>query len=238
MSMKSVLAGVLGAALCAYAPCAAASNLVQNGGFENTTIPGPGQPAAGYVPNWNIGFGVTIWFPGTADSPSNIAALWGPNNGSNNGLPATSPDGGNFLEQDANFNTTAFTQTITGLNPSQTYQLDFDWGAGQWRYASAVSTTNQWIVSLGAQTQSTAIVNEPYMGFSGWMHQTFLYTPTNATEVLSFISQGSGDPPLALLDGVSLVAVPEPAEWAMLLMGFAGLGVAARVRRRVRAAAA
>jgi hypothetical protein len=38
-----------------------------------------------------------------------------------------------------------------------------------------------------------------------------------------------------LTDGA---AVPEPAEWALLLMGFAGLGAALRVRRRLDAAAA
>ncbi|HEX6784543.1 MAG TPA: PEPxxWA-CTERM sorting domain-containing protein [Sphingomicrobium sp.] len=34
-----------------------------------------------------------------------------------------------------------------------------------------------------------------------------------------------------LLGGLSVAAVPEPATWAMMLLGFAGIGVAARRRR-------
>jgi hypothetical protein len=36
----------------------------------------------------------------------------------------------------------------------------------------------------------------------------------------------SNGPPFSLLDNVSLTAVPEPSNWAMLLLGFAGLAYA------------
>jgi hypothetical protein len=42
----------------------------------------------------------------------------------------------------------------------------------------------------------------------------------------------SGAPPFSLLDGVSLTGVPEPSTWAMMLLGFAGLGFAAYRSRR------
>ncbi len=223
------LAAVLGST-------AGTANLVQNGGFESTTITTTGDPAAGQVANWNIGFGVNLWFPNTVDVLPNASALWGPNDGSANGLPGASPAGGNFIEQDANFLTTAFNQTITGLTPGAHYKLGFWWAAAQWYYASSVPTTNQWFASLGTQTHSTAIVNVPYAGFHAWQHENFYYTATSASTALTFISLGSGDPPAALLDGVTIdqtASVPDLDTWALLGLGFGALGLAARVRRQL-----
>jgi PEP-CTERM motif len=39
-------------------------------------------------------------------------------------------------------------------------------------------------------------------------------------------------------DGVTMTAVPEPSTWAMMLVGFGGLGFAAYRRRRGAVAAA
>ncbi len=71
--------------------------------------------------------------------------------------------------------------------------------------------------------------------FSGWSLQTFDFTATATSEMLSLLAVGSPAanlPPFALLDGVSLTAVPEPSTWAMMLAGFGGLGFAAYRRRR------
>ena len=56
--------------------------------------------------------------------------------------------------------------------------------------------------------------------------------------MLSFLSQGTptGLPPMVALDGVSLVAAPEPASLAVMITGLAGLGYFQR-RRQKRAAA-
>jgi hypothetical protein len=68
------------------------------------------------------------------------------------------------------------------------------------------------------------------------MSQTFTFTATSSSEVLSFFAQGTpnGDPPTALLDGVSLAYIPEPDSWALIIVGVAGLGAAARSRRATR----
>jgi PEP-CTERM motif len=64
------------------------------------------------------------------------------------------------------------------------------------------------------------------------------FTATSASELREFASLGapSGQPPVALLDGVSMTgltgAVPEPGMWAMMGLGFAGLGLVAYRRRR------
>jgi hypothetical protein len=96
-----------------------------------------------------------------------------------------------------------------------------------------------WQVSLGAQTQTTPVANYAAHGFTGWMTQSFTYMATSSSEVLSFLAQGgpNGLPPVGLLDGVSLTAVPEPATWAMLVLGFAGLGFAGYRRAKKNAAA-
>jgi hypothetical protein len=86
--------------------------------------------------------------------------------------------------------------------------------------------------------QDTATITVPSGGFSGWIDVTMDFTATAVDETLSFLPGGSGNPPFVLLDSVSLTAVPEPSTWAMMLLGFGGLGVVARLRRRRAAAAA
>lgn len=222
---------------------ASTNNLVVNGDFEQTTN-GLGQfnyrtQATGWTSNgYNFLFNsATMDTTGTQGSYGAVE-LWGPNNGSNNGLTG-SPTGGNFVAADGAFEVSPITQTITGLVVGQSYQLDFDWAAAQ-QYNFSGPTTSQWTASLGSQSFSTAVYNLPNHGFSGWMHQTYTYTATSTSAVLSFLATGtpSGLPPFALLDGVSLTAVsavPEPSVSVMMLAGFAALGAVARRRRASRA---
>jgi hypothetical protein len=225
------VAGVLALATSA---ATASPNLVVNGGFENTTLTAPGF-AVGQLPGWNVAWPDYLWFPGTADLPPNPSANWGPNSGANNGFPATSPNGGNFLEQDPYYGT-SLTQSISGLSTSSTYKLQFYWAASTWTGAMLASTTRYYQVSLGAQTVATAPVTLGPKGFGGWTLETFYFNPTSATELLSFMSIGTGDPPIALLDGISLTevtgrGVPEPGVWLMLTLGVGVLGGSARRRR-------
>jgi hypothetical protein len=70
------------------------------------------------------------------------------------------------------------------------------------------------------------------------MTQVMQFTvPSGVTsEVLSFLAVGTpispSEPPFALLDGVSLSDVPEPASWALMVTGLAGLIGVARWRRK------
>ena len=93
---------------------ASAQNLVSNGGFEDTLIPGAAQfgdqfPAQ-QVFGWTT-FGYNfLYTPGSADTSGamgqiDTVKLWGPGDGAANGLTATSPDGGNFIAANGVYNT-------------------------------------------------------------------------------------------------------------------------------------
>lgn len=212
------------------------------------------------VSNWSTTGYNFVYAPGTADAgtqanganfrqpkeaPGEYNAsngygntyLWGPKNGSSNGMPTTSPAGGNFIAADGAFETAAITQTITGLTVGQTYVLTFYWaGAQQQGYTG--TTTDNWTVKLGTESHTTSTVTVASEGFSGWQQQTFYYTATSSSETLSFLAAGTptGEPPFSLLAAVDLEVVPDFSNW----MVFAGFGVGciffkvSRRRRRSR----
>jgi hypothetical protein len=232
----------LAMALGLSTPALAGINLVTNGGFESNG----GNGRLGWNTNatgWSVqdpGQGLSymsLFGPGTADTSGangqyGFLGLWGPGNGVNNGLPATSPAGGYYVAMDGDFQTSALTQTINGLTPGDKYKVSFYWAASQ--QEGFYGDTNQSItVSLGSQSFTTPTVTNPSQGFSGWYQQSFTYTANSASETLAFLANGNLPvPPFALLDGVSLTAAPEPATWALMLAGFGGLGFAAYRRNR------
>jgi MYXO-CTERM domain-containing protein len=235
-------------------PVAARANLVQNGGFEDLT--GAPNQFIGYgvseLVGWSYGaaphpnaavytFAGANSFPGAHQTGPGFFPLYGPGTGYNNGFSA-SPAGGNFLASDGEpLFQGAINQTITGLTPGDTYVLHFVWAGNQFLDSTSQpyhgNLTIDWQVSLGAETLTTPVVTYVAHDFTGWMTQTFAYTATSSSELLSFLAQGgpNGLPPTALLDGVSLTA-PEPASWSVMIMGLVGLG--ALVRRHRRAASA
>jgi hypothetical protein len=237
------MVGVAVLGLAVSVSVAAHAQLV-NGSFEmnggngqlgfNTSVTGWSVPA----PSGSYTF---LFGPGTADTSGANGqygglALWGPNNGSANGLPATSPDGGYFIAQDSDFQTGALTQTVNNLTVGHTYDVSFDWAAAQ-QYGFDGANQSGWYVSLGGgPAQDTGLASIPNHGFSGWMTASFNYTATSTSEVLSFMAHGSPQvPPFALLDGVKMTdtsSVPEPTAVVSIFAGVMGFGVFARRRRR------
>jgi len=153
--------------------------------------------------------------------------------GSPNTFNNASPTGGNFVAADSDYGTQPITQTINNLTVGHTYQLSFAWAGAQQTGFTGV-TTDAFAVSLGSQTFNTSTINVPSEGFSGWMNQTFNYTATSTSEVLSFLASGApAVPPFALLASVQLVDAPEPGTLMILVSPI--LALAGIARRRSRA---
>lgn len=239
MRLKSLLLAVTAAAALCSGVASASTELIVNGNFETGDygqINWNGHQLQGWsTTGYNFLFnGSNVDHGGTPGSFGNLQ-LWGPNNGSANGLQA-SPVGGNFVASDGAFEVAPLSQTVNGLVAGQQYNLTFYWaGAQQSGFNGA--TTEQWKVSLGGETQSTAVKNNVNHGFTGWQKETFTFTATGTSELLSFLAVGTpaGVPPFSLLDGVSMTAaVPEPQTWGMLGLGLGLVGFAAR-RRKAKA---
>jgi hypothetical protein len=182
-----------------------------------------------------------LFASGTADTTGATGAdgnlkLWGPNDGSANGLPASSPDGGDYIAADGVYEQGAITQQIVDLTVGDQYTVGF-WWAGAQQEGFTGATTEWWEVALGDQTQQTTIVSDPNHGFTGWEYVSFNFiadASDTVNPVLSFLAGGTpaGEPPFALLDGVSLYQTPEPATFALIGFGLVAIPIAARLRKR------
>jgi len=214
------------------------ADLVTNGDFTSFTTDPPNPPDRGYT----TGAVLTDWTSdgynfvfvsahdlgdGTITGSGGNFSLWGAANGADPGNGGVDkllapPNGGNIIASDGAYEVGPISQTISGLNANWTYVVSFEWaGAQQSGYTTA--TTEQWAVSLGSQTQSTAVVNNNAKSFTGWMSQTFDFTATSSSEVLSFLAVGTpnGEPPFSLVGDVTMTIVPEPkitACWTILFV--------------------
>jgi hypothetical protein len=250
MRMKLLSTVAAAAAVLAIGTSANAFEFVTNGNFEASTYTQNtqfgGQSGGAYV----FSQGVTGWtgltgealqfyyFGGTQTTINPIDRF----NDCCDRLvaPTTlSPNGGNFVGLDGDSNVAGgISQTINGLVVGESYNLTFNWGASQ-SAARQGATTEQLHITFGSQTADTAILNNCSQCFTGWQNEHFTFTATSTSQTLSFLSIGTplGLPPIALLDGVSLTAVPEPTTWAMMLLGFGGIGAMIRRRRHMLATA-
>lgn len=224
---------------------------IVNGSFENLTN-GIGQltrntTAVGWTSSndsqGNYAF-TYVFNPATAsttgspgDASGGYEKLWGPGNGANNGLTASST-GGNFIGADGDWHVGRLSQTITGLIVGQTYTLSFDF-AGAQEYGTSGSQTEGWYYGFTSQganpLQQTANLANASHGFTGWNTQTFNFVASSASDTLYFMAKGTpaGQPPMALLDSVSLTgafvsAAPDPATWSLMMVGFGIVGFAMR----------
>lgn len=257
----SLIASLSALALLTVAPCAKADgmDLVQNGSFEETSLATSGLfysgsetglAAPSVETDWTIDCAddhvgscvgttpiLTVVFPGTGTTNFGYQGQALYPGTSPNTMPATSPDGGNFVaaDGDPDYNV-SFSQTITGLTPGDSYLLAFYQAAAQ-EVGLSGATTEYWQVTLGTETLTSTVMNNPSEGFTPWNLQDLVFQATSATEVLTFLSVGtpSGEPPIALLDGVSLEqTAPEPSGLALVCAGVLGLFAVRRHRQRRR----
>ncbi|WP_246152528.1 PEPxxWA-CTERM sorting domain-containing protein [Sphingomonas montanisoli] len=154
--------------------------------------------------------------------------------------------------------TLPISQQLTGLTAGNMYKVSFYWAAAQ-QYGFTGETFEGFRVGLGDSViptnsgpneqfddteanienlpacsfcRDTGFVVNPDQGFTDWQKVDFYFTASNSTQVLSFLATGGpqGQPPFSLLDGISVTDAPEPATWAMMLIGFGAVGGALRRR--------
>jgi hypothetical protein len=260
-TMAATLIGMAGAAHADPLP-----NLT-NLDFTQYTGSAPKGPFTSVNPvGWTGGNGLIF-----IDGQTEAASAAGPVYLQTYGNPVGTVSG-NYVEADGNPTyESGFNYSVTGLTPGQTYTLSFYQGASQQTgFATNLSTTNRWIVSLGTaglqlnnngptdpvygptETYSNSDANasiaaSPLMtvapgGTVGWQYVTVNLKADATTDLLSFLAWGDNGstinlPPIAFLAGVDSppglgAGVPEPDAWALLLLGFGGLGVALRAHRR------
>jgi hypothetical protein len=234
---KSVNFGLPFVILTTFA-LSAHANLVSNGSFETTTLTTTGSMGSS-VASWSATSGSSemLVFPGVGlqplysysqplyQSPYSTNAIY-PTYGLLGPFPTTSPDGGKYVLSDSNYLNQPLSQTLNGLTPGNFYQLSFYQALAQLdeNLTTQGVVTGYWQVSFGSSTQNSQFQKADGTtvldgnGFiiqsatvSPWNLQTMTFQATSATEILSFLSVGTGLPPMLGLDGVSVIAVPEPA---------------------------
>jgi choice-of-anchor C domain-containing protein len=115
-------------------------------------------------------------------------------------------------------------EPISGLTVGQEYAVTFDLSGNP----DGGPTLKQVAVKVGSSPVSyfsyqLGLATHANMAY---IPETLGFTATGATEVLSFASYKTPGAYGPVIDNVSVSAVPEPATWAMMLLGFAGLGFA------------
>jgi hypothetical protein len=239
MRIKSILLSLSAVAALNAGLANAATNLVNNGGFESTTngtnkeLTTAAHPDANRTtlsgwssldPNQNAGFNFVL---DSAIANTSASVKWMKNDIS--GSLGT----GNVFASDSQYHPGTLSQSITGLTDQSLYTLTFSYALTQQVGFDGANYDNFWHVGFGNGSQNTSLLSIADGGFSGWKTATMTFVANGTEQVLSFLAQGTapGAPPFLLLDNVSLTsAVPEPSTWGMLLGGLGLVGFL--VRRR------
>ncbi|WOH53750.1 choice-of-anchor C family protein [Bradyrhizobium sp. sBnM-33] len=200
----------------------AQANLVLNGSFETGVNPG-GFTTLNSTDSVSI-LGWTV----TSGSIDYIGSHWQASQGSRS-IDLNGITQGTIAQQTL--------ATVAG----QQYLISFDL-AGNPDQGPTVKTIGVTIGGSGLQTFTFDTTGKSHNDM-GWITETFLYTATGTSTITfqSLTVGPAGNVNFAAygpaLDNVSVTAVPEASTWAMMILGFAGIGFIA-YRRRNRIAGA
>ena len=210
--MKKILglSAALVALFCA-APLSAQAVTIVNGSFEQGSSV---VPAGGFL-TVNAGMSTIPGWTVTGNSVDWVGTYW------------QASDGTHSIDLNGN-DTGGLTQTLTGLTPGKIYTVGFDI-AGNPDNGPNIKTgmlevgifSSNYFFDIAGNSRSDM----------GWEHHFMTFAAAGSTANLSFSSTtpGAWGP---TLDNVTISAVPEISTWAMMGIGFLGLGVAGRKRLR------
>jgi hypothetical protein len=168
---------------------------------------------------------VTLNWPGdsvfkSTGAPGSSVDLIGP------GLFDFHPGNGNYVDLDGS--------TAGGVNPAGQLTSNATFGPGNYVLTFTLggndrNAPNQTtVVTLGTQILGTFDLasNDPFIT------RTIAFTVSGPGGALQFTDNGPSDFQGNLLDNVVLTAVPEASTWAMMLLGFLGVGFMAYRRKK------
>jgi hypothetical protein len=259
-SFNSAIVGLSVIGFSLLGSSAQAANLINNGGFAQNNLTtdsayiGSGQ---GTISGWTVNKGYSFLIKdGMAATTDINQSKFGPDPRFGGAItapskkpvsfygsaPVNSADGsGWFVAMDGAYGPTdpTISQTVTGLTAGKDYILSFYQASAQQKEFDGAST-DYWEVTFGGKTLLSSTMNHASKApVSGWQQQTLTFTANASSSVLKFLAQGSpdGNPPFALLSGISLeevpgvptaTAIPTPA----LLPGLVGLGLGVWRKRK------
>jgi len=215
MIRKTAIAAAIATAV---ASAAQAAPLVTNGSFEvlpESFVPGSKlylvESGSDKLYGWSVAHGPLAVYTSTFNAPA---------------------DGDWFVDLAAYISQIprgAISQTIDTV-AGQSYRLSFDLGDDTYGLPTRMN------VSLGDFFSQDYALNDarydtvPFV----WKTYTVDFVAQSDSTLLTFAGIAAGGSDNIALDNVKMEAlgVPEPSTWALLLAGFAGVGVAARARRR------
>jgi choice-of-anchor C domain-containing protein len=210
---KTLLAGAALVATFALAGSASAAELIVNGHFRNGDTPAPGGfitvgtgfADASLIPGWDVLDGNVDW----------ITGYW-----------AGSDGDGYSIDLDGYFSHATIGQTISTV-AGHTYNLTFDIAANPDYAGMRVA-----VVGANGSTIGTENYNLVGGGFV-WEGRSLNFTANSDSTLITFASGDSAENCCfgAAIDNVSVMAVPEPATWALMITGFGGAGAMLRRRR-------
>jgi choice-of-anchor C domain-containing protein len=213
---KILIAAVCAAAVSLGATASNAAVAIINGSFEDGTF----DPGAFST----LGLGstaITGWVVGGL-GVDYIGTYW------------EAADGTRSVDLSGN-DKGSISQMLNGLTIGQTYQVTFSLAGNP----DGGSSTKVAVASDGGSQSSVYafLQGGNTKSSMGWTPQSFTFTATGESANLTF-SASENDAYGPALDNVGIAAVPEPATWAMMILGFGVVGATVRGSRRRQAIAA
>jgi len=188
-----------------------AAELIVNGSFENPTV---SPPCCNTVPPDSL--------PGWTATP-NVNVVLGTFSSTNGNLAF---DGNQYLDLVGQGGTGSISQTFA-TNAGSRYNLSFVYSHNLFNpavtSASASLSVGNLLDTISHSTGSNANLD--------WTNYFATFTATGSSTTLNFTNLTGGLNEGVLLDAVSIQAVPEPATWAIMILGFGAIGLQIRRRR-------